>query len=117
MQFDPARTFKLRSGEVMKVEDKDLTLGWLAIYALDNVNLDKVDGKEMRRRFRIATEIQDAADHGGMADLKSDEIELIDGLVEMAAKRLNNGVLIYGQFGAMLDDLKAPTKPKIVKDA
>lgn len=111
MKFDPALVLKTRQGESMRVDDKDVTLGWLAVFALDNMNLDKCDGRELRRRFRIATEIQDAADKGALAELKSDEVELIEELVCAAAKRLVNGALVYGQFDAALADMREEGKP------
>ena len=110
MRFDPTRVLKTRTGETMMVEDKPVTLGWLAIFALDNINLDKADGKEMRRRFRIATEIADAVGRGTVTDLKSDEVELVEELVLTAAKRLNHGALVYGQFDAMLAEMRETGK-------
>jgi hypothetical protein len=87
MKFDTTRTFVTRFNDPIKVEDRELTSGWLAVFAIDNMKLDKADGKELRRRFRLAAEIHDE-------------------LVVEACKRLSNGTNIYGQFSALLEDSK-----------
>jgi hypothetical protein len=106
MKFDTTRTFVTRFNDPIKVEDRELTSGWLAVFAIDNMKLDKADGKELRRRFRLAAEIQDATEKQQPLDIKSDELELLDELVVEACKRLSNGTNIYGQFSALLEDSK-----------
>lgn len=104
--FDPNLPINSRQGDPMKFDGHDMTVGLISIFALDNVNLDKCDKAELRRRDRMATELQDALERNTTVFFKKDEIDLIEDLVMAACKRMNNGTLVYGQFDRLLAELK-----------
>jgi hypothetical protein len=103
MKFNPSIAINTRKGEPMMVDDKTpMTVGWLAVHALDTLN-DNCDAKEKRRRFRLATEIQDALERSAVVEIKSDEIDLLDEVVSKSCT-----TLAYGQFAQAVADMKAP---------